>query len=286
MANVKVAESAGFCFGVKRAVEMVYEEVKKEEGPIYTLGPIIHNEDVVRDLEEKGVRIISEGDISDSLPTRSSVIIRSHGISEAVWERLKRSNARVIDATCPYVKKIHQVAAAQSAEGRRILIIGDASHPEVIGICGWIRGKYDVIQDEEDLKNIHLDRNERICIVSQTTFNYDKFQDLVEIIRKLVYDSIVLNTICSATKERQEEASELAKSSDIMLVIGSRSSSNTQKLYSICKAACENTYYIQTLDDLVTVHFHSESLVGITAGASAPNNIIQEVVQYVRGTKF
>lgn len=285
MKKVTVAKSAGFCFGVKRAVKTVLDEAKYGERPVFTWGPIIHNEEVVSEMEKMGVRVLDDAD-ADSLPSDGTVIIRSHGVSREIQEKMQTCGARIVDATCPFVKKIHKIVKENSLAGRRIIIIGNPKHPEVIGIRGWTEGPCDVVENTEDLKRLSFRNEERICIVSQTTFNYDKFQELVEIISHLVYDSIVLNTICSATKERQNEASELARNSDAMIVIGSRTSSNTQKLYDICKEACENTYYIQTLDDLVTLHFHSDSRVGITAGASAPNNIIQEVSQYVRGTEF
>ncbi len=296
MVRVTIAKTAGFCFGVKRAVDMVYREAENEKGPIYTLGPIIHNEQVVKDLGEKGVRVISEEDVErlagigstekKGFPMDGSVIIRSHGVSREVEEKLKASGLKVVDATCPFVRKIHDIVREKSREGRHIIIIGDPAHPEVIGIRGWAEGPCDVVPDVTTLLNLHIRSDEKVTVVAQTTFNYDYFQELVEIINSLVYDKDVLNTICSATKERQMEAAALAAQSDVMLVVGSRSSSNTQKLYNICKARCEDTYYIQTLDDLVTVHFGSDSQVGITAGASAPNTIIQEVSKYVRGTQF
>ena len=284
--SVKVADTAGFCFGVKRAVDMVYHEAETEKGPIYTLGPIIHNEQVVADLENKGVRVLRDEDLEKDLPAEGSVIIRSHGVSKETEDKLKVSGLKVVDATCPFVRKIHDIVQQKSREGRRILIIGDPVHPEVIGIRGWAQGPCDVIPNETTLRNLNISKNEKVTVVAQTTFNYDYFQELVEIIDSLVYDKDVLNTICSATKERQMEAAALAAQSDVMLVVGSRSSSNTQKLYNICKARCADTYYIQTLDDLVTVDFGSDSQVGITAGASAPNTIIQEVSKYVRGTQF
>ena len=284
MNKVTIAKTAGFCFGVRRAVDMVYREAENEKGPIFTLGPIIHNEQVVKDLEEKGVRVLSEKELDTSLPSEGSVIIRSHGVSREVEEKLRRSGLKIVDATCPFVRKIHDIVREKSREGRHILIIGDPAHPEVIGIRGWAEGPCDVVPDKETLLSLHIDSDERVTVVAQTTFNYEYFQELVEILSRLVYDINVLNTICSATKERQEEAAALAAYSDVMLVVGSRSSSNTQKLYSICKAKCADTYYIPTLDDLVTVDFGSDSSVGITAGASAPNTIIQEVSQYVRGT--
>ena len=287
MPSVKIAKSAGFCFGVQRAVKTVYdcaERAEKEKKPIYTFGPIIHNTQVVADLAEKGVRVLEEKDLDQSFPKGGYVVIRSHGVSEEVLKKIESTGLEVIDATCPFVKKIHNIVREQSAAGRHILIVGNPDHPEVIGIRGWVRGTCDVIRDADDLKKLNLIQGTKICIVAQTTFNHDKFQELVEIAGSLVYDENILNTICNATRERQEEADRLASEVDVMLVVGSRESSNTQKLYEICRAECKNTYYIQTLEDLVAVHFPSDSLVGITAGASTPNNIIQEVSQYVGRT--
>lgn len=282
MDKVKVAKSAGFCFGVKRAVNLVYDEADCGEGPIYTWGPIIHNDQVVADLAGKGVHILNEEDLTEGLPRQGSLIIRSHGVSRDVFDKLKKSGLKVKDATCPFVRKIHEIVQEHSQLGEHIIIIGNPNHPEVVGIRGWAEGPCDVISCEEDIKNLKVHPGSRICLVSQTTFNHEYFRKLVENVDCLGYDTIVLNTICNATKERQTEAEALAKESDIMLVVGSKSSSNTQKLYDICKAFCEDTYYIQTIDDLMTVHFCSDSRVGITAGASAPNNIIQEVFSYVR----
>ena len=282
--QVTIAETSGFCFGVKRAVDTVYREIEKEEGPIYTFGPIIHNESVVSDLAQKGVRVIEEANPEKGLPSKGTVIIRSHGITRAVKRELLAAGLNVVDATCPFVRKIHQIVQEESRSGRYIIIIGNASHPEVIGICGWCEGPYRVISGTQEMESFRPPEGMGVTIVSQTTFNFEYFQEIVEISKRLGYDVNVLNTICNATQERQSEAAELAEKSDIMLVVGSRSSSNTQKLYSICKAKCADTYYIQTLDDLITVHFRSDSRVGITAGASAPNNIIQEVSKYVRGT--
>ncbi|HUM83308.1 MAG TPA: 4-hydroxy-3-methylbut-2-enyl diphosphate reductase [Lachnospiraceae bacterium] len=288
--EVKVAKSAGFCFGVRRAVQLVYDEAEKEEGHVYTMGPIIHNEQVVEDLEEKGVFSVDDDLICEKTglkpPAGSVVIVRSHGISRDMSEMLDKSGYRIIDATCPFVDRIHKIVAEKSKEGYQIVIIGNPAHPEVCGIRGWAGKECRTVESKEDAENLALSFDRPVCIVSQTTFNYDKFQELVEIIKTLGYHVIVINTICSATKERQMEALELAGQSDAMIVIGGKKSSNTQKLYDICRSQCENTYYIQTLDDLVTVNFQSDRCVGITAGASTPNNIIQEVSTHVRGTKF
>ena len=271
------AKTAGFCFGVKRAVETVYEQVENcGNEQIYTYGPIIHNEEVIKDMEAKGVRVLRSEEDLDAL-SGGTVIIRSHGVEKRIYDRLNEKNVRIVDATCPFVKKIHNIVREQSAQGRYIVIIGNPEHPEVMGIRGWAGDKVSVIQNASDAENFSPDKNEKICIVSQTTFNYNKFKDLVEIISEKSYDVSVLNTICNATKERQTEAESIAETVDAMIVIGDKHSSNTQKLFEICRKACNNTYYIQTLGDLDLNQLGSVETVGITAGASTPNNIIEEV---------
>ena len=275
--KVKVAETAGFCFGVERAVNTVYEEAGKGISSIYTLGPIIHNENVVSDLEKKGVKVIETLEELEAL-TGGTVVVRSHGVPESIYKLMDSKGIRYVDATCPFVKKIHNIVRDASGKGQFIIVTGDKDHPEVEGICGWCTGPdLIVVKSSADAENINVDISRKICIVSQTTFNFEKFQEIVEIIRKKGYDIIVHNTICSATKERQREASELASCSDVMIVIGGRNSSNTQKLYNICLEKCANTYYIQTLDDLELRQLELFKNVGITAGASTPKNIIEEV---------
>ena len=283
MTSMKVikAKTAGFCFGVKRAVDTVYEQVDACSSLIYTYGPIIHNEEVVRDMESKGVVVLRSEEELDALE-KGTVIIRSHGVGKWIYDKLEARNIRIVDATCPFVKKIHNIVRKASAEGAHIVIIGNPDHPEVQGIRGWAGEKVTVVQDKESAEGVDFGKKEKICVVSQTTFNYNKFKDLVEIIRKKGYDIIVLNTICNATKERQEEAARIAERVDAMIVIGDRRSSNTQKLFEICRNACMNTYYIQTLDDLDMNQLRSVETVGITAGASTPNKIIEEVQSHVR----
>ena len=273
--RVTLAKSAGFCFGVKRAVDLVYEESQKAE-QVYTYGPIIHNEDVVDDLKKKGVGVINSSEELKDI-AEGTIIIRSHGVSKKMFEAMSGNERKVMDATCPYVLKIHKIVAEKSREGRHIIVVGSSEHPEVEGIVGWCDGPVQVVKDEEEAQKINLEANQKVCIVSQTTFNYKKFQDIVEIISKKGYDILVLNTICNATQVRQTEAKELAKQSDAMIVIGGKHSSNTRKLYEICKKECENTYYIQTLSDLDLEKFKSFQSVGITAGASTPYHIIKEV---------
>ena len=280
------AKSAGFCFGVKRAVEKVYEQIGKGR-KIYTFGPIIHNEEVVRDLEARGVSVI-EGIEELKALDEGMVVIRSHGVSKEVYDLLEKKGLECVDSTCPFVKRIHDIVEKESGQGKKIVIIGNPGHPEVEGIKGWSSGEVEIIESIEQAerftneeKNLAV-KEEKICIVSQTTFNYNKFKELVEIFLKKGYNVSVANTICSATEERQTEARQIASQVENMIVIGGTHSSNTRKLYEICKEECENTYFIQTLDDLRLELPKVASPVGITAGASTPNNIIEEVQNYVR----
>ena len=216
------------------------------------------------------------------------VIIRSHGVPKRICDLMDEKGIEYVDATCPFVKRIHKIVAEESKKGSRIIIIGNPDHPEVEGIRGWAGENVTVIKNAEEAEKFENTTSERICIVSQTTFNYNKFKDLVEILRKKRYDNTVLNilnilnTICNATEERQREAKNIAGEVDTMLVIGGRHSSNTQKLFEICKKECGNTYYIQTPVDLDSDMFQCSSYVGITAGASTPKKIIEEVQEHVR----
>ena len=280
--NVVLAKSAGFCFGVKRAVNMVYEEVEASEEPIYTYGPIIHNDEVVKDFESKGVVLVKDLSQLADLP-KGRIIVRSHGISRKEYEEMEGYGFTVIDATCPFVRKIHKLVDKHSADGEYIVIIGNPKHPEVCGIRGWVNGDaVSIIESAEEAERLIIPSDKKVCIVSQTTFNYNKFQELVEIVCKKGYDINVLNTICNATEERQTEARQIAKEVDAMIVIGDKNSSNTQKLFEICNKECENTYYIQTSRDMDYQLLKSINNVGITAGASTPNNIIEEVSKNVR----
>ena len=279
MKEVILAKSAGFCFGVKRAVDTVYEQTGKKN--VYTFGPIIHNEEVVKDLEKKGVFVINTMEELDDI-TEGTVIIRSHGVSSAVYEALQKKGVEIVDATCPFVLKIHNIVKQESANGKQIVIIGNEKHPEVEGIMGQSKTQVHVVDTAEKAQNLQLDPQREVCIVSQTTFNYNKFKELVEIISEKGYNIIIRNTICNATEERQTEAREIAKRVDAMIVVGGSSSSNTRKLYEICKNECKDTYYIQTLNDLDMTSLGKADCIGITAGASTPNNIIQEVYTNVR----
>ena len=281
--KVELAKSAGFCFGVEKAVNTVYEEAKKNDESVYTLGPIIHNEEVVKDMKRRGVEAVNIEDLN-SLP-KGTVIIRSHGVSKDVYNFVKHSGHRVVDATCPFVKKIHAIVSVQSGKKKTVVIIGNPKHPEVIGIKGWGDENTYAVENIEQFINLNLKKDEEIVIVAQTTFNHKKFQEIIDKILFLGYDVRCFNTICNATQERQAEAKEIASNVDAMIVIGDKKSSNTGKLVEICQEECKNTVFIQTLEDLDYDALLSVDSVGITAGASTPKHIIEEVQNIVR-SKF
>jgi 4-hydroxy-3-methylbut-2-enyl diphosphate reductase len=279
--EVILAKTAGFCFGVQRAVDQVYEQIEKAEDKVYTFGPIVHNDYVVDDLKAKGVEVLNSVEELEALES-GTVIIRAHGVGRKIYELLDRPGIHVVDATCPFVKKIHRLVQEEQEKGRRVLIVGDPNHPEVQGIRGWGDERIIILENEDSIEKLPLNPLEPMSIVAQTTFNYNKFQKLVEKIVKKGYDINVLNTICNATQERQVEAKRIASQVDAMLVIGGEHSSNTQKLYEICQKECKNTYFIKTLDDFNPECVNSVRSVGITAGASTPKKFIEEVHTNVR----
>ena len=277
--KVILAETAGFCFGVQRAVKTVYDETKGE-GPLYTYGEIIHNETVVSDLEKHGVKVLeSAEDVQKA--KKGTVVIRSHGVSKDVYDELKKDDFRIVDATCPFVLKIHKIAREVTSGSGELVIIGDRTHPEVQGICGWCEKPATVIDTPDEARALSFPKNTDVTVVSQTTFNLRKFEEIVEIIESKGYNINVCNTICSATEERQTEARRIAATVDAMIVIGGKKSSNTRKLYEICKRECPETYLIQTFADLNLNSLAKADSIGITAGASTPNTIIEEVLHNV-----
>lgn len=281
--EITIARSAGFCFGVRRAVDTVYREA--EDKNVYTYGPIIHNDEVVADLERHGVKVIyNDGELSAL--DAGTVIVRSHGVPRSIYEKITQAGLSLVDATCPFVKKIHRIVEQESSDGRTVVIIGNHHHPEVEGIMGWCMNPPVVIENHGQAKSLKLDSDAGASVVCQTTFNHKKFQELVEIISKKGYDIKVFNTICNATEERQTDTRQLARRSDAMIVIGGRHSSNTQKLFEISKKECSNTIYIQTKSDLNMEDFRNIGKLGITAGASTPNNIIKEVHESMAEMSF
>ncbi len=286
MKKVITAQTAGFCFGVERAVAQVYRKVEEKaaDAGLYTYGPIIHNEIVVGDFEKAGVQVLSE---HEPLPEYAdTIVIRSHGVSRQVKEELRQHAQEVMDATCPFVRKIHRLVSREGEQGREIFIIGNERHPEVQGIIGWCITPVTVIGSIEEAKRLSDNLHKKISIVAQTTFNIEKFKDIVEIISEKGYDVVVLDTICDATFKRQTEAVKIAEQVDLMFVIGGKTSSNTQKLFEICSKKCAKTFYVQSVADISPSWFTDVETVGITAGASTPKKIIEEVQRMAEQNLF
>ncbi len=287
--EIRLVAGAGFCFGVKRAVDIVYEQIQTGK-TIYTYGPIVNNEEVVKELTDQGVRVIENRRELERLADRDSpaarreatVIIRAHGVPREVQQYMEQKGWEVIDTTCPFVKRIHRTVEEKSSRGEHILVVGSPEHPEIQGIVGWCNGPVDVLETLEEAEKYVPPEGKKLVVVAQTTFNYNKFQTIVEILKKKGYNVSIVNTICNATEDRQRETREVAANADAMIVIGGKHSSNATKLYEICREVCDNTYFIQTLDDLHLELPKSARLVGITAGASTPNKLIEEVQNYVR----
>ena len=268
---IKIAKTAGFCYGVKRAVDEAYK-LSEGDKKYATLGELIHNSFVVSDLEKKGIKAYES--VSD-IPKDTTVILRTHGVSKAVIDEIEKRGLEYIDLTCPFVAKIHKIVREHFEEGYKIVIIGDAHHPEVKGINGWCNNEafitYDVGQDFSDISG-----EEKVCIVAQTTINRKIFGEIVQNIKNTCQGAIVFDTICSATRDRQSEAESLASESDVMFVVGGKHSSNTKKLFEICTGNCPETYLIETYED-IPHGLYKNKRIGITAGASTPGCIIEEV---------
>ncbi len=275
---ITVAKTAGFCFGVSRAIDIV-EKLIESGSKVTTLGPIIHNPQMVGKLAKQGVKI---ADCPEDADSDTTVVIRSHGVTLDVMNRIEKCGLSYKDATCPFVKKIHKIVAEHSSKGEIILIAGDETHPEIQGIIGHLNGEYHTFKNCQELA-ILLDKfpdwkNKPLCLVAQTTFDIKEWKNSLKMLQKVCTNGKIFDTICSATSDRQTEAEELAKQSDVMIVIGGRHSSNTNKLYRICKSCCEQTYLIESCEELQPESYRSAERIGITAGASTPASIIKEVL--------
>ena len=272
--EIKLAKSYGFCFGVKRAIKIAEGATNA-----VTIGPLIHNNAEINRLKEN-FNVTTLHDIHEAKGAPKA-IIRTHGIPKKDLEQLRADKAEVIDATCPYVTKPQEICEKMSKEGYEIVIFGDANHPEVKGVASYAIHGAIVVQSVAELENVKL-KGQKVAVVSQTTRKINEFLEITHYLESRYKEVRIFNTICNATKERQEEAYDIAKRVDAMIVIGDKRSSNTQKLFEICSNACADTYYIQTLGDLNMNQLRSVETVGITAGASTPNKIIEEVQNNVR----
>lgn len=271
MSKIVVAQNAGFCFGVARAVDSVNETIGKYRH-IYTYGELIHNKDVIVELENKGVRITED---IDSVPQEEStvIIIRSHGVPKAVYQKIENRGFELLDLTCPFVARIHNRVI--EAGDMPVVIIGAEDHPEVTGIKGWAQGPVYVVNTAEDAATIpSLDE---ALVVAQTTITHDLWDEIVTVLRERIVNLELFNSICDTTQKRQKEAVELAKKSDIVLVVGGKHSSNTEKLYKLCKNNCQKTYYIDNIAELPLENVTNHDIISIVAGASTPDRLIREV---------
>jgi len=280
--NIILAKTAGFCFGVDRALKKVYDNLGERH--LYTYGPIIHNNQVVDELAEKGVQVIEDLDQLSKYPV-GDIIIRSHGISEVEHNKIVASNFGLIEATCPYVKRIHKVVAKASLKGHHIVIVGNKDHPEVAGIAGWSKSAVHYITTVDEVDTLPNEADITYEVVAQTTFNLCLYKEIVIALQNKNFHVIINETICSATEERQSEALEIASQADLMIVIGGKHSSNTMKLYEICKRQCEATYHIESIEEFELSVLGDHTVIGITAGASTPKKLIEEVISNVRNAK-
>ena len=273
--EVILAEKAGFCFGVMRALDIISKVRRSTNLPIYTLGPIIHNPQVVEKLKKDGIIPIEN---LDDVEGKGYLVIRSHGVSPEVIEEAERRGFKLIDATCPYVKRVQEYAKMLVNEGYRVVIVGEENHPEVKGILGHTGDRAEIYSCEMDVK-----QREKIGVVAQTTQSFTNLKEAIDHLLERAGELRVFNTICSATHERQEAAKELAQKVDVMIVIGGKNSANTTRLARISRTICPRTYHIETAEEIQPEWFEAANRVGITAGASTPDWIIDAVYQKIIG---
>ena len=269
--KLTIGEHAGFCFGVRRAVDKAF--ACAEAGlPCVTLGPLIHNPQEVERLARAGVRSV---DTLDEVAPGQTVIIRSHGVTPAVHESCRARGLCVIDCTCPHVAHVHQLVEAYSKDGDAVIIVGEPEHPEIVGIAGWAKGPVFILPTREAAQQAELPS--KALVVAQTTLRRDRFEDVVSVIRGKVFDLTVRMTICAATGKRQQEAEALSKEADVMLIVGGRNSSNTQKLLDTCRQRCSRAYLVETPQDIPQGVIRPTDRVAITAGASTPQWLLEQV---------
>jgi 4-hydroxy-3-methylbut-2-enyl diphosphate reductase len=285
--EIILAEKMGFCFGVKRTVNETQKLVDQNLTNAVTFGPIIHNNDVISYFNEKGITYVDNlEELKKKIKDRKidTVVIRTHGIRKDILEEIKKLNLKVINGTCPYVTKVHKIVEKMSREGYPILIIGKADHPEIIGVTGYIENNvpYFIVKDEEDLNQIDFSKIKKIVVVSQTTEKIEKVQKIVSKLISFIPEVRYFKTICYATDENQDAVHKLAPNVDIMIVIGGKNSSNTKKLFEIAKKYCNRSYHIENEKELDINWFNYEDKVGITAGASTPEWVINKVINKIK----
>lgn len=271
MMNLTIGEHAGFCFGVRRAVDKAFECAARQL-PCVTLGPLIHNPQEVERLAAAGVRSV---DSLDDVQPGQTVIIRSHGVTPQVYDQCKARGIPVIDATCPHVAHIHELVREYSGGGDTVIIVGERDHPEVVGIAGWAYGPVLFLPTREDAQAAQLPT--RALVVAQTTIRRDRFEDVLAVLRGRIPELTVRMTICGATSQRQQEAERLSREADVMIVVGGRNSSNTHKLLETCALRCNRAYLAETPEDVPEGIVRPGDRVAITAGASTPQWLLEQV---------
>ncbi|MBU4257021.1 4-hydroxy-3-methylbut-2-enyl diphosphate reductase [Patescibacteria group bacterium] len=277
--KIELAKSAGFCFGVRRALEMVEKNIKLAKKPIRMYGYLVHNEEVVKKMAAKGIEVIN----SLENICQGTLIITAHGISPKIKEELAgRKELDLIDTTCPKVLKVHSLANRLREENRQVLIFGDSDHKEVLGIKGAADGKAVVFSSVEEFQQVNIGEKIKYGLVAQTTKDFKEFKEAEKSARERADDIKIFNTICPASRERQSEARRLAKKHNVILVVGSRLSANTTRLYEICSKINPNAYFINTAKELKKEWFRGKASAGITAGASTPDWVIKEAVERVK----
>ncbi|MGC8926559.1 MAG: 4-hydroxy-3-methylbut-2-enyl diphosphate reductase [Myxococcota bacterium] len=278
--EVIVAKNAGYCFGVKRAIDIATETLTKHSGKIiYSLGEIIHNPQVVDRLLSRGLRVVKS---VDDIEKGSVVIISAHGRSERDIEEIKNKDCIIVNATCPYVKLPQGIIKRLSGEGYFIIVLGDRDHPEVKGLISYAKGSNIMVVDE-NFNGIGSMKSTKVGVVAQTTQNREHFKRLINRVIEQNFDEVrIFNTICDATDIRQEETIEIAKEVDIMVVIGGKNSANTKRLFEISRGYCNRVFHIETAEELKRRDFSGIKRVGVTAGASTPNDIIESVIKRLK----
>jgi len=273
--GLQIGEHAGFCFGVRRAVCKAFECAEKQL-PCVTLGPLIHNPQEVARLEAAGIRSVNS--LEEVMPGQT-VIIRSHGVMPGVYEQCEKMGLEVIDATCPHVAHIHQLVKSYSEQGDAVIIVGEADHPEVIGIAGWAKGPVFILRNAQDA--LAADLPTKALLVAQTTIRRDRFEEVLSAVRARVNELTVRKTICAATSQRQEEAERLSREADVMIVVGGKNSSNTKKLFETCALRCARSILVETPEDVPVGVAGKDDRVAITAGASTPQWLLEQVREKV-----
>jgi len=282
MKKLFIAKNIGFCFGVKRAVETA-EKLLEKISNLYTVGNIVHNPLVIEKLREKGLIVCNSiGEVKGK-----HFLVRSHGLAKKEIDKLKKADIEIFDTTCPFVKKIHYCVENLEKKGYHIIIIGNKNHPEVLGIKGYAKN-IDVLEDEVDLRRIKEKKLNKIAIVGQTTLNFKSYLGLVKnIIKKMkLKEILIFNTICKVTEEREKEAIEIAGKVEAVFVLGGKESSNTRKLYHICKKINSNTFHIEKFSDLSKINYNKFKDIGVVSGTSTPHFFIDDVVEYFKKNKY